>query len=263
VTEWQLSGGVANAGLVTRAGQHVLRPASPHWRSIHRLLQSVRATGFDGASAPVSIEPDGRERLEFIEGDVPVPPYPAWVQSDDALASTALLLRRFHRASASFDLAGATWNRELADPAGPGPVVCHNDICLENVVFRRGIAVGLLDFDYAAPGRPEYDLARFAGMCVPLDDDISAARLGWRPAHRPGRLRLVADAYGLDATGRQLLLEIASDRIASGGEFVRRHVEAGDPGFVRMWNEMGGEQRFDRRRHWLDEHRGQFAAALA
>ena len=29
-----------------------------------------------------------------------------------------------------------------------GPIVCHNDVCLENVVFRDGEAVGLLDFDF-------------------------------------------------------------------------------------------------------------------
>ena len=49
----------------------------------------------------------------------------------------------------------------MADPEG-GPVVCHNDVCLENVVFRNGEAVALLDFDFAAPGRPVYDLACFA-----------------------------------------------------------------------------------------------------
>ena len=27
--------------------------------------------------------------------------------------------------------------------------------------------------------------------------------------------------------------------ISRGGEFVRRRVEAGDPNFVRMWDEMG------------------------
>ena len=75
-------------------------------------------------------------------------------------------------------------------------------MCLENVVFRDGVAVGLLDFDFAAPGRPIYDLAQMARMCVPIDDDVNAARLGWEPADRPARLRLVADAYGLDAAGR-------------------------------------------------------------
>ena len=74
-----LVGGVANAGAVTRtAGGHVLRPSNPHSRSIHRFLASLRTeAGFDGAPAPVGVDDDGRERLVFVEGDVPVPPYPA------------------------------------------------------------------------------------------------------------------------------------------------------------------------------------------
>ena len=53
--------------------------------------------GSEGASLPVGVDPDGRERLEFIEGDVPLPPYPAWARSDGALASVAELMARFHR----------------------------------------------------------------------------------------------------------------------------------------------------------------------
>ncbi len=95
----------------------------------------------------------------------------------------------------------------MADPAS-GPIVGHNDVCFENVVFRDDAAVGLLDFDFAAPGRLEYDLGQFAPMCVPVDDEVSAARLGWGRVEGPARLRLVADAYGLDAAGRRELLEL-------------------------------------------------------
>jgi hypothetical protein len=262
VAEEQLTGGVANAGAVTRSGDHVLRPSNPHSSSIHRFLSSVRAAGFDGASQPVTIDADGRERLVFIAGDVPEPPYPTWAQSDGALRSVAMLMRRFHDASRSFDTSSSsTWSDEMADPAG-GPVVCHNDVCLENIVFRDGVAVGLLDFDFAAPGRVLYDLAQMARMCVPVDDDVNAARLGWHAADRAARLRLVADAYGLGGAERIDFLAIMSDSIARGGEFVRRRVAAGDVNFIRMWDEMGGMARFDRRRDWWIEHRVEFEHAL-
>ncbi len=175
--------------------------------------------------------------------------------------SVAVLMRRFHRASALAGLPAGTWSPELADPAG-GSVICHNDVCLENVVFRDGAAVALLDFDFAAPGRPVYDLAQFARLCVPVDDEISAARVGWRPADKPARLRLVADAYGLDATARGRLMEIMADSIERGGEFVRRRVEAGDPNFIAMWEAMGGIERFDRRRRWWAARYQDFDAAL-
>jgi Phosphotransferase enzyme family len=261
VSEEQLAGGVANAGRVTRAGEHVLRPCGPQSPSVGAFLLSLRAAGFAGAPLPAGVATDGRERLMFIEGDVPLPPYPRWARSDEALASVAVLMCRFHRASRSFDPSGGTWSPELADAAGGG-IVCHNDVCLENVVFRDGAAVALLDFDFAAPGRPVYDLARFALLCVPVDDEISAARLGWQPADKPARLRLIADSYGLDADARRQLVEVLADSIARGGEFVRRRVEAGDPNFITMWREMGGIERFDRRRRWWAARRQAFVAAL-
>lgn len=259
--EHELPGGVANAGRVVRVGDHVLRPANRHSGAVHAFLRALRAAGFDGASVPVGVDAAGRERLVFIEGRVPTPPYPDWAQSDDALASVAALMARFHTAARSFDPAPYRWSAEMADPAG-GAVVCHNDVCLENVVFRDGTAVALLDFDFAAPGRPIFDVAACARMCVPVDDDVNATRVGWRAADRPARLRLVADSYGLAAADRPALLDVLDGQIAAGGEFVRRRVEAGDPGFVNLWNEMGGAERFDRRRRWWAENRQRFADAV-
>lgn len=257
-----LAGGVANAGAVVRQGEHVLRPSNPHTASIHRFLTALREAGFAGASEPVGVDPDGRERLVFIPGEVAVPPYPDWFQDDASLVSIADLLRRFHEASRGFDPTGESWSDEMADPLG-GPIVVHADVCPENVVFRDGVAVGFLDFDFAAPGRPVYDLAAMVRMCGPIDDELSARRLGWGPADQPGRLRLVTDTYGLDGAGRSDLLEVLDDVIAGGGQFVLRRVEAGDPNFISMWGEMGGMERYDRRRRWWSEARPTFAAALA
>jgi aminoglycoside phosphotransferase (APT) family kinase protein len=203
----------------------------------------VGAAGFAGASSPVGIDADGRERLVFVEGDVPLPPYPDWSQTDAALASVARLLRGLHDAARGFDPRGHTWDAGLADPAG-GTVVCHNDVCPENVVFRDGAAVALLDFEFAAPGRPVYDLAHLARLCVPIDDEADQARLGWRPADRPARLRVVADAYGLDGAGRAALPAAMDDAVA--------RIEAA----------TGGAERHARRRRWWSAHRAEFAAAL-
>jgi hypothetical protein len=259
--ETELKGGVANAGAVTRQGQHVLRPSNEHSATIHRFLRHLAAVGFDGASVPVGIDDDGRERLRFVDGDVPLVPYPDWAQSDAALASVTRLIRRLHDASRSF-VPGSDerWSREMADPTG-GPIVCHNDVCLENVVFRAGEAVTLLDFDFAAPGSPLFDLAAFARMCVPIDDD-SSVRFGWKPADLRKRLRLVADTYGLDSTERSELVALIGESIERGGEFLLRRVEAGDPNFIEMWNSIGGMRRFDRRRDWWVDSRADFVAAM-
>jgi len=261
VAEQILDGGIANAGQVVRVGPHVLRPSTRHSSSIHAFLRAVGQAGFKGASSPVGIDGDGRERLVFIDGAVPVPPYPDWSQSDAALASIARLLRGLHEAARGFDPQGFDWPDSLADPAG-GTVVCHNDVSPENVVFRDGIAVALLDFEFAAPGRPVYDVAHLARLCVPIDDELDQARLGWRPADRPARLRLVADAYGLDQGERAELLTAMDDAITQITTAARRSVEAGDAHAVEMWNRTGGGERYERRRRWWSRHHDEFAAAL-
>jgi hypothetical protein len=257
-----LAGGIANAGRVVRSGGFVLRPSNPFSATIHSYLRALRSTGFQGASLPVEIGNDGRERLTYMEGDVPVPPFPAWAQSDKALASITRLIRSFHEASRRVGIPPGPWSTEMADPEG-GPIIGHNDICLENVVFRDGEAVSLPDFDFAAPGRPIYDLAAFARMCVPIDDNLSSARLGWGPVDRPARLRLVADIYGLNDSGRFELLDHLDRSMQRGGEFIQRRVEAGDPNFIRMLEEMGGMERYDRRRRWWEANRSAFDDALA
>ncbi len=221
----------------------------------------MRRTGFEGVPELVGIDDDGRERLVFIEGEVPIAPFPEWSQSDNALASLAELLRGFHDAAKGFDPTDFTWNDSLADPAG-GTVVCHNDVCSENVVFRDGIAIALLDFEFAAPGRPVFDLAQLARLCVPIENDFDQARLGWQPADRPARLRLVADAYGLGRDGRKELMTAIDVALARGEEFVRRRLEAGDPNFVEMWNQTDGAERYHRRRRWWNDNHHNFATAL-
>ena len=209
---------------------------------------------------PLPAQEDGRERLSFVPGDVPIPPYPPWAQTDEALASLATLMRQFHNAAGAV-MAQGVWSSELADPQG-GPIICHNDVCLENVVFRNGSAIAFLDWDFAAPGRPVYDLAQMARMCVPVDDDVSASRLGWVKANTPARLRLVSDAYGLGGEARRELLSVMDDSMRSGGLFVLQRVEAGDPNFIRMWESIGGMERYDRRREWWSAVRNDFELAL-
>jgi hypothetical protein len=47
-----------------------------------------------------------------------------------------------------------------------------------------------------------------------------------------------------------------------GREFVRRQFEAGKPGFIAMVEQMGGLERYDRRREWFVATRERFIAAL-
>lgn len=239
----------------------MLRPVTPWTTSTQRFLERLHSSGFNGAPEPRGVTADGREQLTYLDGDVPVPPYPSWAQSDSALRSLVALVRRYHDAAARVGI-GGEWNTELADPRG-GSIICHNDICLENVVFRDGDAVALLDWEFAARGRPVYDLAQMARMCVPVDDDESAARLGWLRSDRPRRARIVCDAYGLSATERREFLLELDAAIRRHTALVVRRVEAGDANFIAMWDAGGGAERYRRRDAWWRRARATFETALA
>ena len=108
-----------------------------------------------------------------------------------------------------------------------------------------------------------YDLACLARLCVPIDSDFDQApsRDG-EPADRPARLRLVADAYGLDRDGRKELLTAIEDALTRAEEFIGRRVGAGDPNFADMWSRTGGAERYHRRHRWWNDNHHHLAAAL-
>lgn len=122
--------------------------------------------------------------------------------------------------------------------------------------------MALIDFEFAAPGRPVYDVAQLARMCVPIDDDFDQRRLGWGDADGPARLRLVADAYGLDHAGRRELLGALDDAVDQIESAARRSIADGDPDALATIEGTGGIEKCDRRRAWWTEHRGELTAAL-
>ena len=273
VDEEVLAGGVANAGAVLRSGRHVLRPANPHSASIHRFLAHLRAAGFDGASEPVGIDPDGRERLVFIEGAVPVPPYPHWAQTDTALASD-------RRADAPAARGGAGLRRgrgRLEHRDGrPGPRLGHRP---DGGRWPRRLPQRRLPRERGLPRRrgrraPRLRLRRAGPPRLRPGADGPDVRAGGRPARRrPPRLAAGRHRAGAGpAGGRRVRARggwtarssstRSTDSIARGGEFVRRRVEAGEAAFVAMWESMGGMARFDRRREWWAGASEGFAAAL-
>ncbi|MGW5350657.1 phosphotransferase [Streptomyces sp. NPDC004031] len=257
-----LAGGMANAGAVFRHGDVVDRPAPRTARALHAHLRALREHGFTGAPTPVRGPAEGREQLSFLPGDVALPPFPAWVMTDDALASVGRLLRDLHDAAALIPVdPGADWPHDLADPAG-GPLLCHNDICPENVVFRDGRAVAFIDFDLAAPGRPLWDVAMAARYWAPVLDPATAAAQYPTAPDPFTRLRVLADSYGLSGADRAALPATVEEATAAGRAFVTARLASGDPTYVRAHAERGGWERWDRLQSWQTAHRDHFTAAL-
>jgi hypothetical protein len=264
-----LEGGLANLGKVSRHGEAVRRPAPPHAVALHAYLGALADGGFDGVPRPLRVLDDGYEELEFVPGDVGVTPYPDWVLSDHALVSAARLLRRMHDASARVPLPeNVQWPTEFADPVEPEPtasstglVLCHNDFCPENVVFRDGEAVAAIDFDFAAPGRPLWDLAWAAWYWVPMVPPQVAEVEGQGGLDPSRRLRLLADAYGIDAADRRALLDLFPQVLETTRRFIAGRVAAGDPVFTRIDAERD-PRRWELCLAWHAENRERFLGAL-
>ncbi|MEU6228734.1 phosphotransferase [Streptomyces sp. NPDC047042] len=259
-----LVGGMANAGAIFRRGTLVERPAPRNAHALHAYLLALKEHGFDAAPTPVGLTEDGREQLTFIPGDVALPPFADWAMTRTALESVGRLLRRLHEAGAAVEIdTGAGWPGDLADPEG-GTMLCHNDVCPENVVFRDGSAAALIDFDMAAPGRPLWDVAMTARYWIPLLDPASAA-----PSYpsssgldAPVRLRILADSYGLTPQDRAELPDVIEQATEVCRTFVARRVADGDPVYVQALAERGGWERWDRIQTWLGERREMFTEAL-
>ncbi|MCO1657196.1 phosphotransferase [Pseudonocardia humida] len=257
--EIPLHGGTANRGRVHRVGDTVRRPLRPTSAATHALLRHLQDVGFEGAPRVLGVDGEGREVLSYVPGEAVTAPAPAWGLTDAALVSVGRLLRRFHEAAAGFDPTPYTWSHAVPAPFD-GAGVAHNDPNLDNVVFRDGVAVALIDFDLAAPGAPLWDVAAAARLWAPLRAPVDVADARRFRALR--RLRILVDAYGLDERGRADLLTAVLDNHEWMCEIVRTGAAAGVPGFAEYWTPDAVE-RNARARRWLHDNADAVAAALA
>jgi Ser/Thr protein kinase RdoA (MazF antagonist) len=245
--ETQLLGGTANRGLVVRVGDTVQRPLRASSTATHALLQHLESAGFKGAPTFLGIDTHGREVLSYLPGESVTAPYPDWSMTDEALDSVALLLRTYHEAVADFRPVGLEW----AEPVPPGYVtglISHNDPNLDNVVFRDGVAVALIDFDLAGPGSELWDVATAVRLWTPLrpDADIHDVRRGRSMA----RLRRFVDTYGLTEEDRLRLVDAATDNHVWCMDYVRRGAETGHPWFHQRWT-TGESDLTERTNTWF------------
>ncbi len=258
-SEIPLYGG--NTSTVVRAGDTVRRSAGPWTPAVHALLRHLQRVGYTGAPTARGMDERGREVLSYLEGECgEYPLAPHWV-TDEAMATVATMLRRFHDAQYGFrPPPGAVW-RSFGPPPPDAEVVCHHDAAPHNVIWRPDGTLALIDFDLASPGSRIYDVAYAAWTWVPLFSDQDSRALGWRRPDRPRRLRMFADAYGLTRADRHRLLQVIRQRIVDHVEGIRRMAAAGEPAFVRLVR-TGHLRRPVRDLRVLDAERGALEHAL-
>lgn len=248
-----LAGGLGNEGRVVRVGDSVRRPVGAWTAAVHLLLAHLEQVGFDGAPRVHGLDRD-HELVEFIPGDVAVPPFPAWSAHDELLVSVAALQHGLHLAVADFrPPADLVWGDGPAPREFAGSLVCHNDLCLENVVVADGRAAAFIDFDFAGPVDRVWDIAIALRHWVPMWDpsDLDEHRTG---VDQMQRCRRFLDAHELDPDDRERTIDALLTFLDRGIDFVRAQAEAGHTGHLAQWND-GYEGKNRRAHHWVVEHR--------
>ena len=253
-----LVGGTTNRGRVVRLGDTVRRPQRASSAATHALLRHLDDVGFTGAPRFLGIDDQGREVLSFVPGTAITPPYPAWALTDAALVSVAHLLRDYHRAVSTFDATRHTWPHPPPAPFA-GEIVSHNDVNLDNVVFRGHRAVALIDFDLAGPGSRIWDVASAARLWAPLRPDrhIDDVRHG----RALERMRLFVDSYGLDQSDREALVRAVRLNHDWSYDIIGAALERGHEGFAEYWGRA--RHRVADTRTWYADNARRLHAAVS
>ena len=204
-------------------------PRTPTSPTIHRFLPPCPPPASTARRAG-GIDPDGRERLLFIEGDVPVPPS-RWSQTDVTLAWSPRCCAGSTRTSGSSTSPGPTWSASWPTPPADRWSATTTSASRTWSSATAGRRAARLRLRRAGPPRlrPRADGPHVRARRRPARRRPSASRppppaprSGWLPTLR-GRRRL-----------RRELSPSLVRWIARGGEFVRRALRGGRADFMKM-----------------------------
>jgi len=189
---------------VRRVGDTIRRSPSPWSPAVVSLLKHLASHGFTASPRPAGsgFDEAGDEMLGFLQGESPQPR--AW--SDEATARIGQLLAALHRATASFRPPPEPQWKDWYGRSRPGEpcTIGHGDLGPWNIMAQDGLPTGFIDWDYAGPMDPTFELAQVAWLNAQLHDDDVAERVGLPDAKsRARQVGLIVDAYGLDSRGRQ------------------------------------------------------------
>ncbi|WP_205629389.1 alpha/beta fold hydrolase [Jiangella muralis] len=265
VVEVPLLGGDVSDGVV-RVGGTVRRHPARGAAAVHAYLLHLEAAGFPYAPRFLGFDQRGREILTFLDGEMGGRPLAPWAVTEEALREIAVIQRRLHDDSARFRLPdGVDWPAGVELPGVPSlfdapDVVGHNDLTFENTIFVDGRPVGIIDFDLAGPTTRLLDVVTTLRYWAPLADPADRDP-ALRDADAGRRLRIFADAYGLDAGRRAALLDVADRRYTRVWHVMKYRAETDGGGWARMWADGAGDTI--RRAHaWFRAERPVLAAAL-
>lgn len=258
-----LKGGRANTGSVWRIGDQVARPSYPQSAAVNHFLEHLQRRGIHGTPTPLGQDDQGRERLTFVPGQAPMPPYPAWAFDESLLRQVARFQRQLHQAAQDYQPPQrARWAESAGDyfpieaRQGQGLVVCHNDLGMTNVtVDENHDLVGVIDFDYCCPVDPLFDIAVAARHWVPFGDlDVDAGI----DLDRVRRFRFFCDVHELTRAQRNTVVDYAAAFLEQARRNIKSLAEQGGIGFQQLLA-AGYEETNKATVRWIADHRNALA----
>ena len=182
---------------IVRIDDTIHRPT--HWwtPSVHDLLNYLERVGFPYSPRVLGFDDEGREVLTYIEGESGKE---GWykIHSDEGLANFAKLLKSYHEAIADYKPpTHAEWAYS-PNELKPGEIMCHGDFGPWNIAWDGETPVGILDWDFVLPAKPEYDILYALQYSAPFRDDETTVK--WHHftevPDRKRRIQIFLDAYG-------------------------------------------------------------------
>jgi ribosomal protein S18 acetylase RimI-like enzyme len=265
--EIPLLGGDVTEGVV-RVGETVRRPAGPYSDAINSYLRHLEAAGFPESPRYLGRDDQGRDILSYLDGSTAGRPMFAWAADPEVLMAIASMQRRLHDASPlDLDLpAGAAFSAPMhldgvPDAYDQADIIGHNDLTPDNLIFRDGRLVGLIDFDMAGPTTRLADIVTTLLYWAPLRDPVDRGPV-LHDVDAGARMRLFSSAYGLDPHQRSMLYDLAVRRQSRSWHVMKRAAETRGGGWARMWDEGVGDVIL-RSQRWLAANETQLRDALA
>ncbi|MFF1877201.1 phosphotransferase [Leifsonia sp. NPDC058230] len=264
--EVPLLGGDVTEGLV-RVGDTVRRPVSDASRRVRGVLDFLAAAGFTAAPRFLGVDAADRDVLTYVPGEVAGRPWPSWVGDETRALSVARLVRAYDDAVQPLGVPEWALGPRRVDPPGcpasisgtPG-FLAHLDITPENVVFRSGRAVALIDFDLVRPATRLDEVANlllwWGAWMSPEDRDPAV-----RDVDPVSRGAALLDAYDLSAADRERVVDVARNGAERSWHTMRRNAIERGGGWKRMWDDGVGD-RILRRQGWLADNAPALHAAI-
>lgn len=214
-------------GKITRLDNLVIRPGNRWTPHVHRFLSFMHENGMGHIPLPLGINEEGMETVSFVDGIVYNDTLPDQILTDEILAAVAKLLRRYHDIGMQY-VSQLTGNEVWMLPGRmPAEVMCHGDFAPYNITFVDGHVHGIIDFDTLHPGPRIWDIAYAVYRWIPF---VSPSNPDYRGdlEQQLRRLRLFADAYGLEANERKQLPCMMLERLQALVAHMRRQAAEAD-----------------------------------